>query len=327
MQTRQRCGVFVMILFMYICGVSTNIEIESCFPAVNNGPCNITCRILDFTEIIDFQCNGSSRGSCYIIFCSPNIIKEKNNTFHLEIPSLSYTNDGCEWTCRYGRNSSPSANLTIFSGFTGGLVLTGQKDSTGVKLIATADCLYPYYPLVDVMYRNQIGGQYKLLQLQVDLLHTTTVSRTCSSDIEKTITATFHVSGHSSELKGRTVFFRIQFLQYVNGTPSFTNDLGPFSFEEDQMLESNSKYNLTLYGVSAVLCISIVVNGCTITWILRQRLCKRQEETRRNKSDESPNNDSIPHIGIYDIPEDNAGYQELSHVTGRSHYDQLQRPN
>lgn len=59
---------------------------------------------------------------------------------------------------------------------------------------------------------------------------------------------------------------------------------------------------------------------------MRQRLCKKQV-TRGNKNDESPNNDPIPHTGIYDIPEDNAGYQELSHVTGRSHYDQLQRPN
>lgn len=59
---------------------------------------------------------------------------------------------------------------------------------------------------------------------------------------------------------------------------------------------------------------------------MRQRLRKKQV-TRGNKNDESPNNDPIPHTGIYDIPEDNAGYQELSHVTGRSHYDQLQRPN
>lgn len=95
--------------------MSADIEIELCLPAVNNQPCNITCRIPDFTEIIDFQCNGSSRGMCHIIFCSPNIIKKKNNTFHLQIPSLSYSNDGCEWNCKYGRNVSPSAKLTIFS--------------------------------------------------------------------------------------------------------------------------------------------------------------------------------------------------------------------
>lgn len=39
-----------------------------------------------------------------------------------------------------------------------------------------------------------------------------------------------------------------------------------FLFTEDEMLEPNSEYKFILYGVSAVLCISIVVNGCTITW-------------------------------------------------------------
>lgn len=39
------------------------------------------------------------------------------------------------------------------------------------------------------------------------------------------------MSGHSSELKGRNVFFRIQFLQYVNGTPFFSDAVGPFFFE------------------------------------------------------------------------------------------------
>lgn len=39
-----------------------------------------------------------------------------------------------------------------------------------------------------------------------------------------------------------------------------------FLFTEDEMLEPNSEYKTILYGVSAVLCISIVVNGCTITW-------------------------------------------------------------
>lgn len=60
---------------------------------------------------------------------------------------------------------------------------------------------------------------------------------------------------------------------------------------------------------------------------MRQRKRKGQEVTREKKSDESANNDSNPRTGIYDIPEDTTGYQELSHVTGRSHYDQLQRQN
>lgn len=72
---------------------------------------------------------------------------------------------------------------------------------------------------------------------------------------------------------------------------------------------------------------SVLFNALKYYRILRQRLRKRQEVTRGNKSDESPNDDPITHTGIYDIPEDNTGYQELSHVTGRSHYDQLQRQN
>lgn len=313
------------ILFpQYVYGVGTDIELEPCFPAIKNEPCIITCRIPNFTVHMEFKCNGSSRGYCTVFGCSRDIFKEEENTFRLQIHFLSYTKDSCEWTCTYGSSSSASVYLPIFSGFTGGLGLTSQKDSNGVKLTATANCLYPYYPSVDVMYSYQIGWQYKILHQQVDILQTSTGN--CSSDIEKTITAIFYVSGHSSELKGRNVFFRIQFLQYVNGTPFFSDAVGPFFFEEDEMLEPNSEYKFIFYGVSAVLCISIVVNGCTITWILRQRLRKRQL-TRGSKSDESPNNDPTPHTGIYDIPEDNAGYQELSHVTGRSHYDQLQRPN
>lgn len=82
---------------------------------------------------------------------------------------------------------------------------------------------------------------------------------------------------------------------------------------------------------------TLVLGSYTFSWInisntlkhyreLRQRLCNRQL-TRRNKSDGSPNNDFIRNTGIYDVPEDNSGYQELSHVNRRSHYDQLQRPN
>lgn len=82
-------------------------------------------------------------------------------------------------------------------------------------------------------YILKIGGQYKLLHQQVDLIQISTVSRTCSSNIERTISAISYVSGHSSELimKGRTVFFSIRFLQYVHGTPFFSNIVGPFSFE------------------------------------------------------------------------------------------------
>lgn len=50
---------------------------------------------------------------------------------------------------------------SISGGFTGGLGLTSQKDTNGVKLTATADCLYPYYPSVDVMYSYQVKIFFK----------------------------------------------------------------------------------------------------------------------------------------------------------------------
>lgn len=315
---------FAILFPKYVYGVGTDIEIEPCFPAIKNEPCVITCRTSNFTDFMEFKCNGYSIGACIgSVYCT-YFSSQEGNTFRLLIPSISFTEHSCGWTCTNGSIFSASVYLIIFSGFTGGLGLTSQKDSNGVKLTATADCLFPYYPSVDVMYSYQIGRQYKILHQQIDIRQTSTGN--CSSDIEKTITAISSVFGRSSELKGRNVFFRFQFLQYVNGTPFFSNEVGPFFFEEDETLEPNSEYKFILYGVSAVLCISIVVNGCTITWILRQRLRKRQL-TRGSKSDDSPNNDPTPHTGIYDIPDDNAGYQELSHVTGRSHYDQLQRPN
>lgn len=75
----------------------------------------MTCRVPDFTEIIEFQCNGSSRGTCTIFACSPNMIKEGGGTVILQILSLSYTNDACEWTCTYGATSSPATKLIIYS--------------------------------------------------------------------------------------------------------------------------------------------------------------------------------------------------------------------
>lgn len=75
----------------------------------------MTCIVPDFTEVVEFQCNGSSRGACTIFGCSPNIIKEGGDTVILQIPSLSYTNDACEWTCTYGATSSPATKLIIYS--------------------------------------------------------------------------------------------------------------------------------------------------------------------------------------------------------------------
>lgn len=64
---------------------------------------------------MEFKCNGSSRGYCTAFGCSPDIFKEEENTFRLQIHSLSYTKDSCEWTCTYGSSSSASVNLPIFS--------------------------------------------------------------------------------------------------------------------------------------------------------------------------------------------------------------------
>lgn len=75
----------------------------------------MTCRIPNFTKIMEFKCNGSSRGGCTTFVCSRNIFKEKENTFRLQIHFLSYTKDSCEWTCTYGSSSSASVYLPIFS--------------------------------------------------------------------------------------------------------------------------------------------------------------------------------------------------------------------
>lgn len=75
----------------------------------------MTCRIPDFTNSIEFQCNRSSRGSCIVLGCSTNMFKEGNDTVHLQIPSLSYNTDSCEWSCTYGGIRSSAASFTIFS--------------------------------------------------------------------------------------------------------------------------------------------------------------------------------------------------------------------
>lgn len=75
----------------------------------------MTCRVPNFTETIEFQCNGSSRGACTIFGCSQNMIEEGGNTVILQIPFMSYSNDACEWTCTYGATSSSATKLIIYS--------------------------------------------------------------------------------------------------------------------------------------------------------------------------------------------------------------------
>lgn len=75
----------------------------------------MTCRIPDFTQLIEIQCNGSSRGLCSVFFCSPNMIRNGSNAVHFQIPSMSYTTDNCEWSCTHGTTTSSLISFTIYS--------------------------------------------------------------------------------------------------------------------------------------------------------------------------------------------------------------------
>lgn len=91
------------------------------------------------------------------------------------------------------------------------------------------------------------------------------------------------------------------------------------------MQDSCSENLSILIGVCVVLSISVVVNGCTIAWILRHIGCKQRDVTRQKTKGDSHSNDVVSQQEIYDTAEDNAGYQELGQISGPSHYDQLQR--
>lgn len=91
-----------------------------------------------------------------------------------------------------------------------------------------------------------------------------------------------------------------------------------------QLQMPNTENGTSLYVVIAVLCISLVVHICTITWILRNNACKRRDLNQQKKRKVT---DSISTPRIYDTAEDNAGYQELGQLSGPSHYDQLQGPS
>lgn len=84
----------------------------------------------------------------------------------------------------------------------------------------------------------------------------------------------------------------------------------------------NTENRPSLYVVITALCISLLVNIFTITWIFRNKACKRQDVNAEEKKD----TDSIYTPGIYDTAEENAGYHELGQLSGPSHYDQLQGP-
>lgn len=75
----------------------------------------MTCRIPDFTQLLEFQCNESSRGLCSVFLCSPNMIRSGSNAVHFQIPSMSYTTDNCEWSCKHGTTTSSLISFTIYS--------------------------------------------------------------------------------------------------------------------------------------------------------------------------------------------------------------------
>lgn len=89
------------------------VDFEPCFPAVKNEPCNMTCRIPDFAQVIEFTCGATVRGRCTILSCN-NMVKEGGNTLYLPISSVAYS-DNCEWGCTYGTTPASSATVTVFS--------------------------------------------------------------------------------------------------------------------------------------------------------------------------------------------------------------------
>lgn len=100
-------------IYSFTDGFVYAVDFEPCFPAVKNEPCNMTCRIPDFSQVIEFTCGASVRSRCSVLSCS-NMIKEGGNTLYLPINQLTYS-DNCEWGCTYGTNRAPSATVTVFS--------------------------------------------------------------------------------------------------------------------------------------------------------------------------------------------------------------------
>nr|XP_034322834.1 cell death abnormality protein 1 [Crassostrea gigas] len=84
----------------------------------------------------------------------------------------------------------------------------------------------------------------------------------------------------------------------------------------------NTENRPSLYVVITALCISLLVNIFTITWIFRNNACKRHDIIQ----EETKDTDTISTPGIYDTEEENTGYQELGQLSEPSHYDHLQGP-
>ncbi|XP_061180786.1 uncharacterized protein LOC133189430 [Saccostrea echinata] len=96
-----------------------------------------------------------------------------------------------------------------------------------------------------------------------------------------------------------------------------------FLYVNKQSSEKNSNSNLTtsaLYGVTAVLFISIFLNIFLIVRNVRHTIYKRQNSKDVQKQQDQTQDQNTT---TYDRVEDNAGYQELGQLSQPSHYDLL----
>lgn len=95
-----------------------------------------------------------------------------------------------------------------------------------------------------VWYLQDTSGKYQYLTQQVDVqgFH---IPGNCSSDIEKRIVAKYEVSRKHSLLGEKSVFLRMEFIQYLSATPSYTNDVGPFTFNKSSSSEGKTYNNVS----------------------------------------------------------------------------------
>lgn len=61
-------------------------------------------------------------------------------------------------------------------------------------------------------------------------LQSSIVPGVCNYSIKKRVTATADVSGGLAVLRGKTVFFRMTYAQYLSARSTSSNEVGPFSF-------------------------------------------------------------------------------------------------
>lgn len=101
--------------FFFKDGFTLCVTFEPCSDSRKNEPCNMTCLVPNVTEDININCNGSSRSSCTFLGCTSNTHEVGTTAVYLEISSLSYSTDNCEWSCTYGANSSSSSPFTVVS--------------------------------------------------------------------------------------------------------------------------------------------------------------------------------------------------------------------